>query len=57
MFYGAYREILAIDKKSFFPVYFEQYDIAGNLIHRVIMSDIKINQGVSPQDLKRKFNG
>ena len=57
MFHGAYREILAVDKKSFFPVYFEQYDITGNLIHRVIMSDIKINQDISPQDLEKKFNG
>ena len=47
---GTYSEKLVIDSKTDLPIYFEQFDMSGELIHRVFISDIKINVG-----LRRNF--
>ncbi|MCD6594839.1 DUF1571 domain-containing protein [bacterium] len=49
-YYGAYSENITIDSKTYFPIHFEQFDISGQLIHRVIISNVQINVG-----LKRDF--
>ncbi len=56
LYHGTYREILIWDKSNFFPLHFEQYDRAGNLIHSVDMSDFKVNSGLKPGDLKKMFD-
>lgn len=41
------REDLWVDAKSFFPVQYFQYDAAGRLIRKAIVSELSFNAGVS----------
>ena len=55
LYYGTYKEVLVLDAATFFPIQFEQYDIVGNLIHKVVMSDFVVSSGISVEDLRKMF--
>ncbi|RKZ33162.1 hypothetical protein DRQ33_04695 [bacterium] len=51
-YYGTYYEKLVIDKNTYFPLYFEQFDISNTLINKLIISNVKINVGLNVNDFK-----
>ena len=51
-YYGAYAEKLFVNAENMFPLGFEQYDIAGTLIHSVKLTNIKIDVGLTREDFE-----
>jgi len=47
---GTYRELLWLDRKTYLPLGFEQFNEKGILIHRVIYRKTKINVGLKEED-------